>query len=203
MIEKIVTGSFETNTYIISDNTECIIVDPGLDFLEYASSIKKKYSVVAILLTHGHMDHIDGVRYFSNVPIYIHEADEEFFYDSRLSLYSWMNLKSPFKKGDLKIITVKDNDELELMGLKFKVIHTPGHTRGSVCYLYRNKILSGDTLFKNSCGRTDFPTGDALDLRRSLNKLISLPDNLDVYPGHDEKTKLGEEKKRNPFINRK
>lgn len=201
MIEKIICGGFETNTYIISNEGKCVIVDPGLDFLEYSLSIKNKYEVEAILITHGHIDHIDGMKYFPSVPIYIHEYDEEFIYDSRLSLYAWMSLKTPYRKNTLNIKTVKDNDILNLIGFEFKVIHTPGHTRGSVCYLYKNKLLSGDTLFKNSCGRTDFPTGNPSDMKRSLNKIIACcGDMVDVYPGHDEKTKIKDEKKNNPYI---
>lgn len=202
MIEKIVSGSFETNTYIISNENKCVVVDPGLDFEYYAKEINSKYDVVAVLITHGHIDHIDGLRLFKNALVYIHKEDEEFLYDSRLSLYSWMGLKTPFHKNDLKIVTVNDNDTFELIGLNFKVIHTPGHTKGSVCYQYKNKLLSGDTLFKNSCGRTDFPTGSSSAMIRSLNRLmIECSDNVDVYPGHDEKTKIKDEKRNNPYIN--
>lgn len=201
MIEKIVSGSFETNTYVISNANKCIVVDPGLDFSSFATNITSKYEVVAILITHGHIDHIDGIRFFKNVPIYIHKDDEEFLYDSKLSLYSWMGLKTPFLKNTLNVITVQENDIINLIGLEFKVIHTPGHTKGSVCYQYKNKLLSGDTLFKNSCGRTDFPTGSPMDMRRSLNRLMSeCQDNVDVYPGHDEKTKIKDEKRNNPYI---
>lgn len=201
MIEKIVSGSFETNTYVISNANKCIVVDPGLDFSGFATNITSKYEVVAILITHGHIDHIDGIRFFKYVPIYIHKDDEEFLYDSKLSLYSWMGLKTPFLKNTLNVITVQENDIINLIGLEFKVIHTPGHTKGSVCYQYKNKLLSGDTLFKNSCGRTDFPTGSPMDMRRSLNRLMSeCQDNVDVYPGHDEKTKIKDEKRNNPYI---
>lgn len=200
MIEKIITGSFQTNSYIISNDNECVIVDPGLDFLDAANIIKNKYEVKAILITHGHMDHIDGIRYF-DVPVYIHELDKEFLFDSRLSLYCMFNQMSPYKKGDLNIITVKDNMEFELIGYKFKVIHTPGHTRGSVCYSYGNKLLSGDTLFNLSAGRTDFPTGNPRDMRNSLNKIINtFNDNTDVYPGHESKTTIKNERKNNIFL---
>lgn len=201
MIEKIICGGFETNTYVISNEGKCVIVDPGLDFLEYSKEIKSKYEVEAILITHGHIDHIDGIKYFPNTPIYIHELDEEFLYDSRLSLYNFMGLKTPFTKNTLKINKVKENDTLNLIGFEFKVMHTPGHTKGSCCYLYKNKLLSGDTLFKNSCGRTDFPTGSPRDIKKSLKRIISeCLDTVDVYPGHDSKTKIKDEKKNNPYI---
>ena len=200
MIEKIVTGSFFTNSYVISNGTDCVIVDPGLNYSEAANTIKSKYNVKAILITHGHMDHIDGIRYF-DVPVYIHELDKDFLFDASLSLYNMFRLPTPYKKGDLNIITVKDNDEFELIGFKFKVTHTPGHTRGSVCYSYGNKLLSGDTLFNMSAGRTDFPTGNPKDMRNSLNKIINnFNDNVDVYPGHENKTTIKNERKNNIFI---
>ena len=201
MIEKIVVGSFMTNTYIISNNDKCVLVDPGLDFSEVADFIKSKYEVCGILLTHGHIDHIDGIKYFKDVPIYIHKDEEEFLYNSSLSLYSFMGMKSPFKKNDLNVRLVIEGDIIDLIGFEFKVIHTPGHTKGSVCYQYKNKLISGDTLFNCSAGRTDFPTGSMLNLKKSLNRLISeLPLNTDVYPGHEGKTTIRNEKNYNPFI---
>ncbi|MDE6241718.1 MAG: MBL fold metallo-hydrolase [Anaeroplasmataceae bacterium] len=200
MIEKIVTGDFATNTYIISNQGQCVIVDPGLDFENAASKIKEKYEVVGILLTHGHMDHIDGIRYF-NVPIYIYELEIPFLEDPSLSLYRMFGSKIPFKKENLNIISIKDGMELELIGYTFKVIHTPGHTKGSVVYSYKDKLLSGDTLFHMSMGRTDFPTGDSKSMRDSLKRIIeTFPDSFDVYPGHDEKTTIGFERKNNPYL---
>lgn len=200
MIEKIVTGSFFTNSYVISNGEDCVVVDPGLGYEKAANMIKSKYNVKAILITHGHMDHIDGIKYF-DVPVYIHESDKEFLFDARLSLYCMFNQPSPYKKGDLNIITVKDNDEFDLIGYTFKVMHTPGHTKGSVCYSYGNKLLSGDTLFNMSAGRTDFPTGNPKDMRNSLNKIIdNFSDNTDVYPGHESKTTIKNERKNNIFI---
>ncbi|MBQ9124934.1 MAG: MBL fold metallo-hydrolase [Acholeplasmatales bacterium] len=200
MIEVVVTGSLYTNSYIISNNdNECVLVDPGLSYEKAANLIKEKYKVKAILITHGHVDHIDGIKYF-DVPVYIHEADEAFLYDSSLSLYIMMGMRTPFKKGSLNVNTVKDGDVISLIGYDFKVMHTPGHTRGSVCYSYKNKVLSGDTLFNNSCGRTDFPTGSGVDMSKSLKRIIDeYPSNYDVYPGHDSKTTIKKEQN-NPYI---
>lgn len=201
MIEKYVVGELMTNTYVISNGDKCVIVDPGLGFNNVLLDIKSKYTVEAILITHGHVDHIDGLKYFLDVPVYIHKQEEAFLYDMSLSLYSFLGLKCPFKKGDLKVKLVNDNDVLNLIGLEFKVIHTPGHTIGSVCYQYGNKLLSGDTLFKGSAGRTDFPTGSMLSLKKSLNRIVSeCPLNMDVYPGHEGKTNIRNEKNYNPFI---
>lgn len=200
MIEKIVTGEFQTNTYLITNQGKCVIVDPGLNFAEAAAKIKREYEVVGILLTHGHMDHIDGVQYF-DVPIFIHELEIDFLEDASLSLYRMFGSKIPFQREKLKLIPIKDGMQIELIGYTFHVYHTPGHTRGSVVYSYNDKLLSGDTLFHLSMGRTDFPTGDAQKMRRSLKKLIdTFPDSIDVYPGHDEKTTIGFERKNNPYL---
>lgn len=200
MIEKIVTGSFFTNSYIISNSEgECVVVDPGLNYAQAAEQIKAKYKVKAILLTHGHMDHIDGIRYF-DVPVYLHILEEDFLYDSTLSLYAMMGMRTPYRKGNVQVCPVCDGDSISLIGYEFKVLHTPGHTKGSVCYQYGTKVLSGDTLFDGSCGRTDFPTGDSLQMRKSLKKIIELyPDTYDVYPGHEGKTTIRREKT-NPYL---
>lgn len=200
MIEKITTGYFETNTYIVSNQGKCVIIDPGLDFFDTAEKIKEQYEVKAILLTHGHMDHIDGIRYF-DVPVYIHEAEISFLEDPTLSLYHMFGSKIPFQKANLRIIPIQDGMEIELIGYTFKVLHTPGHTRGSVVYSYKDKLLSGDTLFSMSIGRTDFPTGNIKMMRESLKKIIeSYSDMVDVYPGHGEKTTIGFERKNNPYL---
>lgn len=201
MIERFTTGSyFGTNCYVVSNNGECVVIDPGFDFNNTALKIKEMYQVKAVLITHGHCDHIDGIRYF-DCPIYISNLDKKFIFDASYNLYAEVGMKCPYNQNSkLNIITVKDGDILELIGKKFKVIETPGHTKGSVCYYYDSKLLSGDTLFRESVGRTDFPTGDMVDMRNSLKKLFELiPDNTDVYPGHNEKTTMKYERQNNPY----
>lgn len=201
MIEKFTTGSFFTNSYIISnEKNECIIVDPGLNYRKVSEYIKEKYIPKAILITHGHVDHIDGINYFLDLPIYISEKEIDSFYDTYESLYDMVGRINPFNEGMLDIRKLNDGDIINLIGYEIKVIETPGHTNGSICFLIGNDLFSGDTLFNESIGRTDFPNGDYKKMKESLNKLMKLNDDINVYPGHNEKTTIGYEKYHNPFL---
>ena len=203
MIEKFTTGSFFTNSYIISnDKNECIIIDPGLSYKKVSEYIKGKYNPKAILITHGHLDHIDGISYFIDLPIYLCETELHQFYDTYESLYDMIGRTNPYSEGMLDVRCVKENDVIDLLGYKFKVIETPGHTEGSICFLMDDKYLfSGDTLFNGSIGRTDFPNGDYNKMLNSLNKLKKLPGYITVYPGHGEITTIEEEISYNPYMN--
>lgn len=193
-------GAFETNTYLITKNDRAVLVDPGLDFLSILDEVKQ-YKIEAILITHGHVDHIDGCGYI-DAPIYVGKEDLINFSDYSRSLYNMCYMKPSFDVGKLNLIGVSDNEIIKLENFTFKAIHTPGHTDGSYCYLYFDNLFSGDTLFKNSIGRVDFPTGSSKKMRESLKKIISLfPDNIKVYPGHDEKTTIKNEKKSNMYLN--
>lgn len=200
MIEKITIGSFRTNTYIISNNyNECVIIDPTLDFFYTAKKIKEKYRVAAILLTHGHLDHIDGARYF-DAPIYIYRDELDFLSNDKLSLYYQFNTVMPSFSN--KVILIDDNFEFEIIGLKFKVYHTPGHTSGSVVYLLENNLFTGDTLFNLGIGRFDFPTGSYEKIIESINKICNIfNDDIIIYPGHGNTTNIGFEKRNNPYLN--
>ena len=203
MIETIVNGFFATNTYIISNNCgEAIIVDPGMGIKSYVEEINSKYKVKAILITHGHIDHIAGIKYFK-VPVYINRLEEPFLYDETLNLSKMMapmlGGKCVYKKDDLNLVLLDDNEEFDLIGYHFKMLETPGHTSHSACYLYGGKLLSGDTLFKNSVGRSDFPTGSEVALRKSVKRLLELPSDTKVYPGHEATTTIRDERKNNPY----
>jgi len=202
MIEEFTTGSFYTNSFIVSnDNNECVIIDPGFSYGEVARYIKSKYKPVAILLTHAHADHIDGIQYFMDLPIYMHKDDEEVMYDSNASVYSMVGRITPFSPGMLDLRYIKDKDIISLIGYEFKVLHTPGHTNGSVCYSYLDNVFTGDTLFNMSMGRTDFETGDLRKMMNSLSKIMNTyPDEYKIYPGHNDNSTIGYERKMNPYI---
>lgn len=198
-IKKFVAGIFSTNTYLITKNKKAVIVDPGLSFITLIDEIKD-YEIEAVLITHGHIDHIDGIGLI-DAPIYMGINDVLNLTDYTLSLYHMMDMKPSYDIKKLKIIPVKDNDLICLDDFTFRVIETPGHTRGGVCYLYYHNLFSGDTLFRGSVGRTDFPGGDSKALNSSLKKLIkALPSDTIIYPGHDEITDLKREKKENVFL---
>lgn len=193
-------GDFFENTYLINNKeNEAILVDPGEGLDEYLEELNQ-YNIKAILLTHGHMDHIDGIKHFLNVPIYIYKDEEDFLSSPDLSLYRYFNKHMPFNISDLSIHLLKEGT-INLLGFNIEVIATSGHTKGSVCYLVDNKYLfSGDTLFQCSIGRTDFPTGSTLDMNKSLDRLKKLSDDVRVFPGHGAETSIKFEKQYNPYF---
>lgn len=196
-------GEVSTNCYLIwkEGERECIIVDPADNpdriWLKCSSL---QVTPVAILLTHGHYDHIlgaDSLRRRFQIPIYVGEREEGLMADSQYNL-SGLWAEPYTLKADR---TVKDHEILELAGYSIEVLHTPGHTIGSCCYYIEaeHTLISGDTLFYRSVGRTDFPTSQTKALICSIKeKLFVLPDDTVVYPGHGEATTIGEEKKYNP-----
>lgn len=204
-IKTIVTGIISTNCYVIhnEETKEAVIIDPGAfsqklkDYL-----LEENLYVKAVLLTHGHFDHIlglDGLLEKYNVPVYVHENEEELIKDAVLNQSKTYTNGYTFTKAKY----VKDGEILNLIGYSFQVIYTPGHTKGGVCYYVKEEdvLFSGDTLFYASVGRTDFPTGSTSELIRSIReKLMCLPDDTIVYPGHMGATSIGYERQQNPFI---
>ena len=186
-------GDYQTNCYIIHDEASktCCIIDPGYTpglVLDKVDSLG--LTVEAILLTHGHFDHVGGVKEIAaetGCKVYLHEAD--------------LSMPPMMTAGKLHYThTYSDGDQLNLAGLTISVIHTPGHTPGSVCLLVENSMFSGDTLFAGSCGRTDLPGGDWATITKSLRRLASFETNYWVYSGHGSSTTLAQEKKYNPYI---
>lgn len=204
-IKSMTLGMVATNCYlIINKNTkEALLVDPADNALRISNVIEENgCTLKAILLTHGHFDHImalNDLKKKYNVPVYAHEDEEDVLKQSSLNM-SGMIGQIYTTQAD---IYVKDGEHLKLAGLDIIVLHTPGHTKGGVCYyLPEEKVLmSGDTLFHCSIGRTDFPTGSMSQLVRSVKEqLFVLPDDVQVYPGHDSVTSIGYEKQYNPFF---
>ena len=189
-------GSYEVNCSIISENGRAWIVDPGQEGARIASLLEKKgLEPEAVLLTHAHFDHITGIaelqKLFPGLPVYVHREDTVMF-------------GHPFNQmpGEYSSIVVpaniRDVEELKIC----EVIHTPGHTPGAVCYHFPSDrlLLSGDTLFAGSIGRTDFPGGSMSKMTDSLKKLTALPDDTLVVPGHGSHTTIGREKATNPYL---
>lgn len=204
-IQQYVVGSVSTNCYFaINDETkEVLIVDPGAAAKQLAEKVKEHGLIPAgILLTHGHFDHASAAAELAQllkVKVYAHEAEKETLETPSLNLSGWEG-KSEVYHAD---VYVKDEQELELAGFKVRVLFTPGHTVGGCCYYFteQSAIFSGDTLFESSVGRTDFPKGSASWLIRAINeKLMVMPDETAVYPGHGEMTSIGMERVNNPFL---
>lgn len=205
-VEKYILSFIRTNTYIVYDDEtkKALIVDPADNAKFLESKIREKQLVPeAILLTHGHFDHIMAAEELKNsfdVPVMAGDKEKELLNDSALNLSGVM--------GEYKLTLdadeyLTDNMTLSLLDRKIRVMESPGHTKGSICYIFPddNIVFSGDTLFRESMGRTDFPTGSASQMKQSLKKLTTqLSDDMTVYAGHMEDTTIGHEKMYNPFI---
>ena len=204
-IKSMTLGMVATNCYLIinKETKEALLIDPADNALRISNVIEENVCTLkAILLTHGHFDHIMALNELKkryNVPVYAHEEEEDVLKQSSLNMSGMIGLIYTTQAD----IYVKDGEHLKLAGLDIIVLHTPGHTKGGVCYyLPEEKVLmSGDTLFHCSIGRTDFPTGSMSQLVRSVKEqLFVLPDDVQVYPGHDSVTSIGYEKQYNPFF---
>lgn len=195
--------SMGVNTYLLwNSNNEGLIIDPSAPNQNVISFIEKKnISIKMILNTHGHGDHIGGNNFFSDyfkVKIAIHKNDEKMILDPKLNLSSFMGKEIKSKPAE---IILADQQIIRLGNKNIRVIHTPGHTKGSVSFLIDDFLFSGDTLFFQSVGRTDLPGGSYKSLENSIvKKLFILDDEIQVFPGHGKKTLIGDEKVENPFF---
>jgi glyoxylase-like metal-dependent hydrolase (beta-lactamase superfamily II) len=198
LVEIFPVGMLSTNCYVVSsqETKEAIVIDPGLDFSSEAKPIfdfiaEGNFKVKFIVNTHGHDDHIKGDALFQekySVPVCIHSLDAHYI--------------AGLEKAKFPANVMLDEGSLIKFGDEtLKVLHTPGHTPGSMCLIGSKIVFTGDTLFAGGIGRTDFPGGSTTDMRASLKKLIGLPLNLLVYPGHGEASIIVEEKRSNPFLN--
>ena len=200
LIETFTVGMLSTNCYVVNSHQtkEAIIIDPGYDFSSEAQQIldyimQGALKVKLIVNTHGHSDHISGNAFFQekfNVPIYIHKYDAPC-------------IEAPSKVKFPANVLLEDGSFIEFGDESLKVMHTPGHTPGSICLVGERLVFTGDTLFAGGIGRTDFPGGSVSDMKLSLQKLVCLPDNFLIYPGHGATSIMGEEKRVNPFLNNK
>jgi glyoxylase-like metal-dependent hydrolase (beta-lactamase superfamily II) len=205
-VETIVVGEFQVNCYLLwSDSNDVIVVDPGGDADVILDSIaKRKLSVAAYLLTHGHMDHISALADVHDAypaPVRIHGADLKWAFDTQ-------NQMPPFygvpRKPSVMAATFEDGQELTDAGLTYRVILTPGHTPGSVCFHFKagGLLVTGDTLFAGGVGRTDLPGGNSRMLAASLKKLAAFPDETIIYPGHGPSSSIAAEKETNYYMQR-
>lgn len=203
ILEKIVESRMGENTYVVGDekSKKCIVVDPGANFVDIMNVVKRNnLEVEYVVLTHGHGDHITNVlkiKEATNAKIVAHEEEQEILLDKRKNLS--VSLPSATVELDADIY-VKDNDTLKVGDMKMKFIHTPGHTPGSMCIKIDKHMLTGDTLFAGSMGRTDFYGGDARKMDKSLKRLKNQDDDIIIYPGHGPNSKLKTEKMTNPFM---
>ena len=198
-------GVCATNCYFLyrEGGTKAVVVDPaenGAGIFKLLS--EKDFTVEAILLTHGHFDHIlaaEEIKKKYNIPIYACAKEEKTLQDPRINLTAF-HMSSYTLKAD---VYLTDLQVVELAGFSVQMIETPGHTLGSCCYYLKDEgvLFSGDTVFCGSVGRTDFPEGSTAAIVNSLHRLLeALPDNTEVYPGHDTSTTIGYEKRYNPFV---
>ncbi|EOD00656.1 MBL fold metallo-hydrolase [Caldisalinibacter kiritimatiensis] len=204
IIERLPLGVYAANCYIIGceSTREGIIVDPGGDAENIVKTLEEfKIKPKYIILTHGHGDHIGGLPKLKkelSIPVLIHKEDEEMLKDADKNLSSMMSIEN------IEIVpdkTLKDGDIINIGEHKAQIIHTPGHTKGSICIKLDDIILSGDTLFAGSIGRTDFPGGSFEEIISSIkNKILVYDDKVKILPGHGPATTVEYEKNNNPFI---
>ena len=205
IIEKCVVGVMATNCYLLTNQTskETVIIDPGAQFNIIKSKINNlQLKPVAILLTHGHFDHIMAAKELSNefsIDIHVAKPEASVLSDSSLNCSNLIRQNFTLDAD----VLLENNEIITLADIDIEVIYTPGHTHGGACYYIKDQevLFSGDTLFFESVGRTDFPTGDVRSLMHSISsQLLTLPESVKAYPGHGEETTIGHERANNFFI---
>lgn len=204
--EVLVVGPLQCNCSILGDESTrtAIVIDPGDDLDDLQAILDKhQLKVTAILITHAHIDHIGGaakLKARTGAPVYLNLNDQD-LYDALDLQARWIGVAPP-ERTEIDQ-PLRDGDTIESGGMKLEVRHTPGHTQGSVCLLApsENLLIAGDTLFRDSVGRTDLPGGNGPQLLASIHdKLLTLPDETRVLPGHGAFTTIGRERERNPFL---
>lgn len=205
IIKQCVLGMVCTNCYFLMNQgtKELLIVDPADEPVQIVNMVKNmEGKPVAILLTHGHYDHmmaVEEIRKQYGIPVYACQAEDELLRDPMKNLTGYEGQSISLKADEL----VRDGQQLVLAGFSVEVLHTPGHTAGSCCYYFKEEdiLISGDTLFYGSVGRTDLPTGNMRQIVESLHRLLDkLPEETQVLPGHGSFTTIENEKRYNPFV---
>ena len=198
-IQTLVVGPLQVNCYIVYEHQSCVVIDPGFEPERIIKTCEQLgLNIEAILLTHGHFDHVGGVQPLvqaTGCALWMSQGD-------------WSQVRNPMNDYLYPIANCdftevqfcEDGQVIRAADLAFSVLETPGHSWGSVCYRCGDAIFSGDTLFAGGCGRTDLPGGDWNTIRESLRRLADLPGNADVYPGHGESTTLDNERRNNPYF---
>jgi len=204
ILETLPTGPLDVNCWIIGceDTGECIVIDPGGDgplILEKMNEMKLE--AVMVINTHGHFDHIGGNAFLienTSARLMMHKADELFLKDASEHALMW---GMEFEESPAPEIHLVDGDKLTIDSIVLKILHTPGHSPGSISILAENHLFAGDLLFSGSIGRTDLSGGDYAQLISSVReKVFVLPDDTIVHPGHGPDTSVGVEKRTNPFL---
>lgn len=203
-VKKVVVGIFEVNCYILWDekDKEAIVVDPGEEGERIIEVIRKdSLKIRSIVNTHTHIDHIganDFLREKTEAPLLAHSADVFLLHNAELNLSTLTGKDRSFGLPDR---VLEEGDEIRVGGFSLRILHTAGHTPGSICLYGDNKLFSGDTLFAGGIGRTDLAGGNLRELQKSIkDKILTLPDEVVVYPGHGPSTTVGKERKCNLFI---
>ena len=200
-IERLVLGAIQTNTYFVTNEVtkECVVIDPAEDIQSISGYIKENdIKPVAVLLTHGHFDHIGGVAYLKDLGCKVYMSNKDVWHithPEQMARILGIEIK-PFSVD----FEIKEPDLLEIAGFKFKVLDTPGHTQGGLCFILDEYIFTGDKIFRESYGRTDFEDSDFESLKSSILKILALDGEYTLLPGHGDISYLSFEKMYNPIM---
>lgn len=203
-IRKFASKNMDVNTYLLAKDNQALVIDPGFNGKEIIEHLERhNLKLICVIFTHGHYDHIKDFNVLAiddSVKVYIHEDEKDFLYQPNLNLSSMFNHDFILSKN-VKLDCLSDGQVIDFMKEELKIIHLPGHTKGSIGIIYNQHFFSGDTLFFDSIGRTDLPTGNSGKIYASLKKIkASLPKNSMVYPGHGKGGRLSEILQVNPYF---